>query len=81
MKILTIFAGYDKDNIIDDYVLFYLKELSKFSDIIYIVDCEMPETELNKIKDYTIRRLAKGMANTILEVINEDVFTQRKIIF
>lgn len=59
MKRLAIFAGYDKDNIIDDYVLFYLKELSKFSDIIYIADCEMPETELNKIKDYTIKAISE----------------------
>ena len=36
MKILAIFAGYDKDNIIDDYVLFYLKELKKYP-ILYIL--------------------------------------------
>ena len=59
MKRLAIFAGYDKYNIIDDYVLFYLKELKKISDIIYIADCEMPETELNKIKDYTIKAISE----------------------
>ena len=59
MKRLAIFAGYDKDNIIDDYVLFYLKELNKLADIIYIADCEMPETELNKIKDYTIKAISE----------------------
>ena len=59
MKILTIFAGYDKDNIIDDYVLFYLKELKKLSDIIYIADCEMSEFELNKVRDYTIKTISE----------------------
>ena len=59
MKILAIFAGYDKDNIIDDYVLFYLKELKKISDIIYIADCEMPESELNKIADFTIKAISE----------------------
>lgn len=59
MKRLAIFAVYDKDNIIDDYVLFYLKELSKLSDIIYIADYEMPETELNKIKYYTIKAISE----------------------
>ena len=59
MKRLAIFAGYDKNNIIDDYVLFYLKELNKFSDIIYVADCEMQETELNKVKDYTIKSISE----------------------
>ena len=59
MKILTIFAGYDKDNIIDDYVLFYLKELNKLADIIYVADCEMPEFELNKISDLTIKSISE----------------------
>lgn len=59
MKILTIFAGYDKDNIIDNYVLFYLKELNKFSDIIYIADCEMSNSELNKIENLTIKATAE----------------------
>ena len=59
MKRLAIFAGYDKNNIIDDYVLFYLKELNKFSDIIYVADCEMQETELNKVKDYTIKAISE----------------------
>lgn len=59
MKILTIFAGYDKDNIIDDYVLFYLRELKKISDIIYIADCEMSQAELNKISSYTIKAIGE----------------------
>ena len=54
MKILTIFAGYDKDNIIDDYVVYYIKELKKIADIIYVADCNMLESELTKIIPYCI---------------------------
>ena len=53
-KILTIFAGYDRDNIIDDYVVYYIKELNKITDIIYVSDCDILETELKKIDDYCI---------------------------
>lgn len=53
-KILTIFAAYDRDNIIDDYVVYYLKELALISDIIYVSDCDIIESEFKKIKDYVI---------------------------
>ena len=49
IKRLVIFAGYDKDNIIDDYVVYYIKELRKIADIIYVSDCNMLESELEKI--------------------------------
>lgn len=54
MKRLAIFAGYDKDNIIDDYVIHYIKELKKLADIIYVSDCHILDNELKKIKDYCI---------------------------
>ena len=54
MKRLAIFAGYDKDNIIDDYVVYYIKELKKIADIIYVSDCNMLENELAKIFPYCI---------------------------
>ncbi|KLI51916.1 glycosyl transferase family 1 [Brachyspira hyodysenteriae] len=54
MKILALFAGYDKDNIIDDYVVFYIEKLKKVADIIYVSDCNMNDNELNKISDYCI---------------------------
>lgn len=54
MKRLAIFAGYDKDNIIDDYVVYYIKELKKIADIIYVADCDMLENELTKISEYCI---------------------------
>ena len=54
MKRLAIFAGYDKDNIIDDYVIYYIKELKKIADIIYVSDCNITDNELKKINDYCI---------------------------
>lgn len=55
MKRLAIFAGYDKDNIIDDYVVYYIKELKKIADIIYVSDCDMLDSELEKIAPYCIQ--------------------------
>ena len=54
MRRLAIFAGYDKDNIIDDYVVYYIKELKKIADIIYVSDCDILENELAKISEYCI---------------------------
>ena len=54
VKRLAIFAGYDKDNIIDDYVVYYIKELKKIADIIYVSDCDMLDSELEKISPYCI---------------------------
>jgi len=59
MKRLAIFAGYDKDSIIDDYVVYYLKELKKVADIIYVSDTKYSEQELQKIKDLTIHQLCE----------------------
>ena len=53
-KRLAIFAGYDKDNIIDDYVVYYIKELKKVADIIYVSDCNISDSELEKISSYCI---------------------------
>lgn len=53
-RILAIFAGYDKDSIVDDYVVFYIKELKKIADIIYVSDCNMLYSELKKIDNYCI---------------------------
>jgi len=49
-KRLFIFAGYDKGGIIDDYIFHYLRTLSEFGDIIFYMDNDIPESELNKIR-------------------------------
>lgn len=59
IKRLAIFAGYDKDSIIDDYVIYYLSELSKGADIIYVCDNDLAQKEIDKIKPYTIEVIAQ----------------------
>ena len=58
MKRLCIFAHWDRDNIVDDYVLYYLKNLRDIaSTIIFISDSFLPEEEkvkLNNIADFVI---------------------------
>ena len=50
---VCLLAGYDKYNIIQDYVVFLVQELSKISDVYYFADSNMSEKELSKIRDYT----------------------------
>jgi CDP-glycerol glycerophosphotransferase (TagB/SpsB family) len=50
---ICLYAGYDRDGVIDDYVLSYLRELSRHADIYYLADCEMAEGELDKLSGYT----------------------------
>ena len=53
MSRLAIFAFWDKDSIINDYVLYYLKKLSMSVDnIIFSADCDIDENELEKIRSY-----------------------------
>ena len=58
MKRAAVFAHYDKDNIIDDYVIYYLKNLKKLCEKLIFVSCgTLSEFELQKldnIADYTI---------------------------
>ena len=47
---ICLIAGFDKNNIIQDYVVFLVQELSKISDVYYFADGNMSDTELSKIK-------------------------------
>jgi lipopolysaccharide biosynthesis protein len=49
-KRLFIFAGYDKDCIADETLLHYLNSLSELGDIIVVMDNNLPDTEITKIK-------------------------------
>ncbi len=50
MKRLAIFAHYDKQSVIDEYVIFYLESLKKNVDkIVFVSDCALSESELKKI--------------------------------
>lgn len=51
IKRLFLFAGYDKDGIIDETLLHYLRCLSQLGDIVFVMDSNATPTELNKVKD------------------------------
>jgi len=47
----AIFAHYDKDNVIDDYVIYYLNALKKVAQkIIFVSDCDLNSTETDKLQ-------------------------------
>jgi len=54
LKRLAIFAHFDKDEIIDDYVIDYIKELKKYCEIIFVSDNNLGDYELKKIKEYCL---------------------------
>ncbi|MCR4881802.1 MAG: hypothetical protein K6A44_07620 [bacterium] len=50
MNRVMIFAYWDKDGVIDDYVLYYLNKAKAIADhIIFSADCEIQSTELPKL--------------------------------
>ena len=53
MKRIVVFAHYSKECIIDDNVIYYIKNLKKIADdIIFVSDSNVPEAELSKINFY-----------------------------
>ncbi len=56
-KRLFLFASYDRDAIIDDYVIYYLAELSKLGDIIFVTDNDNSDAEIARVKPYTIHQI------------------------
>ena len=55
MNRVAIFAHYDKKNIIDDYVIFYIQELKKIAnEVIFVSCCDLPKEELDKLDCYKI---------------------------
>lgn len=58
MNRVAIFAHYDKKNIIDDYVIFYVQELQKIAkDVVFVSCCDLQEQELNKLDCYKIAQI------------------------
>ena len=59
MDKIAVFAHYDGDNIIKDYVIYYLKELNKIAQkIIFVSDCDLPQQELKKIENIVYHSIA-----------------------
>lgn len=60
MKRVCIFAHYDRDDIVDDYVIYYLKALQKIcATIIFVSDCNLSKEEIKKIEAITDFVIAK----------------------
>lgn len=56
---LFLFAGFDKNCIIDDALIYYVKSLSKYGDVVLCMDCNCPQKEINKTKKYVIHTISK----------------------
>ena len=55
VKRYAVFAGYNKDGIIEPYIITYLKGLEEVTDgIVYIADSSLKEGELEKLRDINI---------------------------
>lgn len=50
---VCLFAAYDRDGIVDDYVVDYLTELSRHADVFYLADGVLDPGELDKIAGVT----------------------------
>ncbi|KIQ97616.1 Glycosyltransferase [Lysobacter sp. A03] len=53
VKRVCLFAGYDRDGIVDDYVIAYVRELSRHADVYYFADSDMRPGELDKLEAFT----------------------------
>ena len=53
MRRICLFAGYDKENVIQDYVVYLVKKLSQISDVYYMANGKISPEELIKIAPYT----------------------------
>ncbi len=51
MKRIAFFAHYDRDGIIDDYVIYYLRGLARVAErILFVSDCELRAGEAEKLE-------------------------------
>ncbi len=50
---ICLFAGFDGDGLVDDYVVAYVRELSRHADVFYLADCPLEDGELDKLAPYT----------------------------
>ena len=59
-KYIAVFAHYDKHDIVDDYVLYYLENLKLIADkIIFVSDNNLPEIEQNKLQNLCHKVIAE----------------------
>ena len=51
-KRICLFAGYNADEVIEDYVVYLIEKLSLVSDVYYLADNNVGEEEIAKIAPY-----------------------------
>lgn len=56
-KRLFLFAGYDKDGIIDDALVHYARAVSEFGDIVLCMDSDCKASELKKVQKYCVHTI------------------------
>ncbi|RYU14495.1 rhamnan synthesis F family protein [Nocardioides iriomotensis] len=57
---ICLFAGYDPHGVVDDYVVAYVTELSRFADVYYLADGYLKPGELDKLAHVTKGAWAKS---------------------
>ena len=55
---LFLFAGYDRNGIVDDALVLYVQQLNKFGDIVFCMDCDTKKSEIKKIEKFCIHTMA-----------------------
>jgi lipopolysaccharide biosynthesis protein len=59
-KYISVFAHFDRDSLIDDYVLYYLEELKKASpEIVFVSDCNVSDAETKKLSNLCFHNICK----------------------
>ncbi|WP_243843073.1 CDP-glycerol glycerophosphotransferase family protein [Mumia sp. ZJ430] len=48
-----LFAAYDVDGVVDDYLVAYLRELSRFCDVYVLADCVLADSERARLEEVT----------------------------
>ncbi len=57
IKRLAIFASYDKNSIIHEYVLYYLGQLKQIADIVFVFDNRLDEQQAKLIEKFCIHSI------------------------
>ncbi|VAY87972.1 Alpha-L-Rha alpha-1,2-L-rhamnosyltransferase/alpha-L-Rha alpha-1,3-L-rhamnosyltransferase [hydrothermal vent metagenome] len=56
----TVFVHYDRDNIVDDYVYFYLQELQKYSSfLVFVSTTKLKEQDIENLSQYCSRVIVR----------------------
>lgn len=85
---VAVFAHYDKDKVIDDYVFFYLEELKKVvSKIVFVSDCDVQEKYKDKVLKICDHAICKrhgeydfGSYKRGIEFLSNEIFEYTELI-